>query len=493
MVTRQGQVNPSHQINENATNRKRGARVRRLFKIPVRLQLSANKQVMFTWDIPPEAELAHARHTCRPDVTLENIFRNRPESDPFFRLKWDWMLVVLPGFYPIGGHMAEHRAGEKLNVIQADHDLQAPLVKMRPQSAFKYDPYVFACEPCVWSEVTVSLFWINTRGLLEVIAERGCSYFQRLAEVLTDVPPDGTWVYLADAPDASLLQELERDNVSRYSKAAHREFGPRFKDIELDPVGRLEREAALAAQAEQGLFTIERYLLRHPDDVRARMLHAHYAYRANQEGIAEEQAKIVSEQSPDWVYPWRHLAWIAMKQGRPQDALAHNQRVLNLLPLDHEALRMQGYCLQALGRYEESLTPLALLDRIGMRSHEENHALGYAYSQLNRWKEAEIQFGQAAQQYKKNHLYLNNYAYALAMNGDLLRAEFFSQLACHRAGKPIPSYLDTLGLVRLKQGRKDEAIALFREVLDLDSSHKEARAHLGEATTNRDHNEVSHG
>lgn len=452
-----------------------------LFSIPLTCRELPDDRQDVRWVIPGEAEAALQAHYPDPKVTLEKVFRQRlmREVLPY---DWDWMLVVLPGRYPIGGFLAEARRGAKENMILMDHRLFAGVDYPAPHGPVKIRSLVFPSFPVQALDVHVSMFWVATRGLLKEFGRRSGGWLALLADRLASVPPHGTWVYLADAPDAVALASMSANNEARYRRWFDIHLGPSVEPpstAALDIRTRMLRQCAYEAVGEQRLNLFREYLGLRCDDARAWGALAFCYHLAGQGSSAVAAARKALRFAPHWHFPGYLLMLNQGSAGHFRSVVATCRKLLEESPLDLLTLQALQFGLKQTGERTERLAVLELLCRL-----DENHSgnafeLGYEYFQQGNYKAAAAMFGRVVEMDPEYATAWNNFGYSLAQTGEY---EIALKACTHACGmKRNASNLDSLGFVLLKLGRKGEAIDLFREALVLDPGHVEANMHLGEA------------
>ncbi len=173
-----------------------------------------------------------------------------------------------------------------------------------------------------------------------------------------------------------------------------------------------------------------------------------------------------------------HLGLLLMDKGRPNEAMAHLLKALELHPNQADAHNNIGLLLTRLGRTDEAMAHL--LKALELRpSHPDAHNnLGILLANSGRPDEAMVHY-QKALELHPNHAEVHyNLGDLLAGMGRTDEAKAHYQ----RALKLNPNYADAhnnLGLLFAKMERPDEAMVHFQMALRLNPNHANAHNNLG--------------
>ena len=450
-----------------------------LFSIPVALSEIRSGVVDAAWVIPEEAEEILQSHCDHPEVTLESLFRQRLGTEPI-PMGWNWMLVVLPGRYPIGGHLAWARGGMKTNMILYDC---AKLAGLNSDKKRYGRTYAFPL-PNIrnFTDVHVSFLWISSKGLLEEMGQRAGGWLESLSQTLRAVPGDQNWVYFADTPPEEWIKEVAVDNNRLYREWAELHHGPewRHKDNPRDQiVCELDIRSAEHAIDETRIRYLRRYLQRRSRDARGWTMLGTLYSAMNRHSRAVVCARRAIECAPGWIFP-HHLEMRCLyAMGRNTEAGRIAVEILEKAPLDACALTIAAYAASYEGKLSEAIVYMQRACHLDHFNRNSRNNLGLWYSMTGDNDCAIRIFGELLREYPDNHLYLNNAGYLFAHRGELTKAVILCERACELSR--TTNNLDSLGFVYLRLGKVVEAIAMFREALELWPDHQEAIDHLAEA------------
>ena len=449
-----------------------------LYSIPINLCSIDEKSVDADWVIPPDAEQMLQEHCHRPGFSLETLFRYRLAKEAF-SMGWGWMLVVLPGRYPIGGQLAYARGGSKENMILLDREQVAKWMndKKVPGHTDKY-PLSPPIQPV---DVHVSLFWIPSKGLMKKAGERAGDWFSSLARTVEQVPEKGHWIYFADAPPEQWVSEVSKVNLELYTEWCELHRGPQWQTLN-DPSDRVicQMQLSLASSSclEKAPYHNRRYLKHRPNDARGwnvlAMLYFQMTRYARAAAIARRSARL----APRWLYP-RHLQMRSLfKLSRYSDAGIIAEDILRDAPMDVPSLTIASHGATATGRGQEAIGFMERATEIDPRNRENKIYLASWYYRAGKYEQAENLFESLLLDNPSDGVLLNNYGYLLARRGELEKAKVLCERSCSQ-GK-TSNNLDSLGYTYMRLGFLDRAVDLFRQALALDPDHQEAVKHLEE-------------
>lgn len=450
-----------------------------LYSIPISLSSIDDKTLDADWVIPPDAEQMLQEHCHQPGFTLESVFRSRLTKDAF-PMGWDWMLVVLPGRYPIGGQLAYARGGVKENMILLDreHIVAWKMDKKIPGCTDKHPLY----PPVQSIDVHVSLFWIASKGLLKKAGERSGGWLASLSRTLEQVPEKGHWIYFADAPPEQWVSEVSKENHRLYTEWSELHIGPQWQTL-IDPSDRLVCQMQLSTAAnsrlEQATYHNRKYLKHRPNDARGWNVLAMLYYQMNQYARAAAAARRSARLAPRWIYP-RHLQMRSLfKLSRYGDAGIIAENILRDAPMDAPALAIAAHGASATGRHQDAIGFMERAAVIDSQNSQFKKYLAVWFYKAGMYDQAEKVYESLLLENPDDGVLLNDYGYILAHRGEFEKAKVLCERSCAQ-GKTHHN-LDSLGYVSMRLGLLDRAIALFREALDLVPDHREAIEHLAEA------------
>ena len=203
---------------------------------------------------------------------------------------------------------------------------------------------------------------------------------------------------------------------------------------------------------------------------------------------AREELEAALEQSPGRPEFLSLLGEVERQLGNPRRSADLNQQALKAVPAFVQARYYLGLALLDLRQYGGAIRELELVVQSGVNPSEAALGLGTAYLEGGRVKEAVTALRQAVKldpSRAEAHLQL---ARAYRTQGLLNEAlqELKAALptataglsALYRSVEP-DIYLEE-GLIRMRQGQLEAAVASFERVLAIDASHAAAKRHLAE-------------
>jgi tetratricopeptide (TPR) repeat protein len=175
--------------------------------------------------------------------------------------------------------------------------------------------------------------------------------------------------------------------------------------------------------------------------------------------------------------------------GNPARSVDLNQRALAAKPALLQARYYLGLALVDLHRYPDAIRELQAVVQSGANTGEANLGLGSAYLAAGRTDEAIAALREAtrsAPDRRDAHLQL---ARAYRTKGQLTAALAELQLAAPSGDSALSTLYRDLeidvrmeeGLIRLRQGRLEQAVQAFEKVLQIDGGHEAAKRQLAEA------------
>ena len=187
---------------------------------------------------------------------------------------------------------------------------------------------------------------------------------------------------------------------------------------------------------------ISRIQARNPSRVELSALLEHF--QKGRYDLAQNLAKILTEQHPKHPYGWKVLGALFQQTGKLQDAVIANQKVLEISPTDAEAHSNLGITLKDLGRLEDAETSYKRAIEIKPDLVEAHYNLGNTLKDLGRLEGAE-----------------DSYKKAIAIKPDFEEAHY------------------NLGITLQELGRLKEAEKSYNNAIVIKSDYAEAHSNLG--------------
>jgi len=180
-------------------------------------------------------------------------------------------------------------------------------------------------------------------------------------------------------------------------------------------------------------------------------------------------------------YIAHHNLGIALFQkGKPDEAIAHFQKALELDPNDADVLNTLGDVLLHEGKVDEAIAHFKRLLQIKPNSADTEDKLGSALLQKGEVDEAITCFHKALQIYHDSAEAHINLGAALLEKGNVDEAITHFQTALQIEPDSAGAHYN-LGNTLLHKGKVDEAIAHFQKVLQINPANAEAHINLGSA------------
>ncbi|MGA2508579.1 MAG: tetratricopeptide repeat protein [Chitinispirillaceae bacterium] len=177
---------------------------------------------------------------------------------------------------------------------------------------------------------------------------------------------------------------------------------------------------------------------------------------------------------------WAHnnLGVLLTCMRRPDEAMAHFQKTLELNPNHAEAHNNLGVLLARMGRTDEAMVHFQKAVELNPDYAEPHNNLGHLLADMGRTDEAMAHFQKAVElnpDYAEPH---NNLGHLLAA----MRRIDEAMVHYLKALEINPNYAEAhynLGVLLSDMGRTDEAIAHYQKVLEFNPNHAEAHNNIG--------------
>lgn len=389
---------------------------------------------------------------------------------------WGWVLVILPDRYPLAGYLAQLRSGPEGNIVFGDIG-ELPTADTSRVSTMICEEFPFPNDPvekCKW----VSFFWVQSKGILDEIGERAGGWLQSIARELSTSNPMTKWVYLADAPPQSLIDQVLPHNDTWYSDWQRQHRGPGWHtpeipaSIDLTPIS-LTRYAP----ARDNVAILRDYLRRHPTDARGWSLLAYQFCHMDRNWRAAIAARRALQLAPEWIYPRLQLGYATMFSVKLESSVREFEAALDLAPLNIIAMMLLDDCYACLHKTEEVLHIKQELVRLDPGDFLLLEELGLFYHlKLGDFRKAEDTYLSVLKLTPHNERALYYLALIKLRQNHLDSARALCTSACRliRSARN----LDLMGSIEMLEGDLAEAISCFNEALRKDPGHESAYNHL---------------
>lgn len=306
---------------------------------------------------------------------------------------------------------------------------------------------------------------VPKRGVLKILAEIS-PLLRNAWRAMEDVSTDPCWICFAEAPSEGFVKSWLHGNEATFTmiqkrlqpppnpqKPSRGEAGPALHCS-------IGLEASRAGQFELALPLLEEAV--NTENRSPILWHAVGRSRAatgNDEGAvrAYMQAIFLSQ---NWLDPMLALVALWLKQQQWEALLWLSPRILRVNPLDDAALFALGLARYRSGDLLGALGPLRKSVDLCPERIRAWQTLGCLYQDLRDYIMAASAMLHALINGAEEAVDLNNFGYMLAEIGELEPAEDYVSKALVREPSH-PAFLDSMGYVRLRQGRVDEAIKYF--------------------------------
>ena len=272
-------------------------------------------------------------------------------------------------------------------------------------------------------------------------------------------------------------------NVIISRKCRYRERGQLTADLSLSSVAKLDKEFQKATDFYQtNELTLAKQVC--SEILSASSQHAPTIHLlgliASQENQLQKAAKLVRRAIDlDSVCPvyYRSLGAILQHLGCFQDSVDAYQRVLSIVPNDHNILNDLGYSFKLLGEIDQAFEHFQNSIAI-FPNYSAFYNLGLLMQERGRFEESIFH-------YKKSIAINPNFDQAYNNLGNVLQeiGRYDEAYSCYqRALKNNPKYFEAevnLGILCMKMEKLDQATKCFQKVLQLNPKYPEAYNNLG--------------
>ena len=198
----------------------------------------------------------------------------------------------------------------------------------------------------------------------------------------------------------------------------------------------------------------------------------------NDEAIAHNSEALRIK--PDYIEAHNGLGIALIEAGRPDEAVTHFTRALQLNPDCIEAKANLGVAFACQGRLDQAVTHFKEVIRTNPGYADAYSNLGYALTQQGKLEEAAEQYKQALRTLPDNPVLHNELGVVLARQGKLDEAikHYVESLRIK------PDYAEAqndLGNALLQQGKLGQAVTYFTEALRIEPDFAKAHHNLGNA------------
>lgn len=175
-----------------------------------------------------------------------------------------------------------------------------------------------------------------------------------------------------------------------------------------------------------------------------------------QDELAIPEYRRVLELAPDLYEAHINLGQVLLRSQRPQEAVAHLERARQQKPGEFPPAYFLAEALFELGRYGSALQHYESAAAIDAQSGAAELGIGRTLARLGRRAEAAAHYRRAAQRDAQLHRFLLELGQLHEDNNELEAAA-----AIYREFPQLPGALERLGVLALRLGQTQEAIAAF--------------------------------
>jgi len=202
--------------------------------------------------------------------------------------------------------------------------------------------------------------------------------------------------------------------------------------------------------------------------------------------LAEKLAMDMTKQFPDFLFGWRALGIILIKNKKFKEAIIVNKKIIDKSPEDHEAYFNIANCLREQGNFKQAEDYYKKTVSINPNYSLAFNNLGLTLKDQNKLSEAIECFNKSILLDPRNYIAKNNLGQVLLEQGDFNKAEAYFE----KAILINPTYalaFNNLGLVLLKKKKFDIAEEYFRKALDLKQDFPEGWFNLGNVLNDKNY------
>ncbi len=203
-------------------------------------------------------------------------------------------------------------------------------------------------------------------------------------------------------------------------------------------------------------------------------------YQAGRLNDAEKLALSITQQFPKHSYSWKVLSVLHKQAGRILEALAANQKIVEITPLEAEAHYNLGNTLQELNRLDEAVVSYKQAITLNSNFAEAYNNLANALKRMNKLDEAVESYKQAVTlkpDYPDAH---NNLGVALQELDKFDEAAISFNQAITLNSNFADAYYN-LGNALQNMGILDEAVESYKQAVTLKPNYPDAYNNLGNA------------
>ena len=258
---------------------------------------------------------------------------------------------------------------------------------------------------------------------------------------------------------------------------------PKDKIDEYKVVNRLVRDGLVRLRQKDYAGSVERFRELRRRGIESFEVHYYMArglVGLGRCGEAAPELEAALERLPGFSAAYLALADCRSALGEPQAAIAALEKGQAEAPRDPRLHDAEAQVWRRLGKPREMIRAWEEVARLAPKDALVRVQLGEAWRDRGDQAKAAAWLREAVTLDPEPASYWNSLGMVLGTKGDLAEAEKAFGEALRRGGPDSQQYAYNLGLVVLRQGRRDEAAALFRKSLELDPRFAPARARLAE-------------
>lgn len=381
--------------------------------------------------------------------------------------QWPWCIIVLPGEYPLAGHVAALR-GSPRNILMSSF-------------THVYNSLELLAAP----SPRVAMCFVRKKGILRAVARRSPLFAAAWAP-LADKDDETPWLCFPEKPSAEWLADPAHQEAMAIFELQKKQ---RFH-VDFQRPARPVADAAAWSAVQEALqmFIGEQYMEAEQKCVRALEHDPNLAEAWHMLGIAimadekrsAEALKALREanrRQPCWIETLGNMAVLHWRERRLKNAIKILENILGFDPFDESALWILANVFTQARNFQGAIARYRELLDLEPKAGPGWFNLGFVSNAAGQREDALAAFEKAVACDPQNAIAWNNVGFLRAVTGRHDRAV----TACERAIKLDPascSAWDSLGYALLLKGDYEKAVPALLKALELQPEHPDAWRHL---------------